>query len=509
MQSRCKRTVLCCLFIGMMVAVVAVGDELRIRFDSPLESLDPAFVTHTRDYAINCNIYSTLVRFEPGSDKQEIVGDLAEEWEISEDGLEYTFYLRQGVQWHHGYGELTAEDVKYSIERVRDPATGSPHSWVYEKVEDIVVVDPYTVRLHLSQEDPSLLSLLAPFRQAGIVNRDAVEEYGETYGIAAAVGTGPFMLRSITPQEIVLDRNMDYYGDLALIERVIFKIVPDDMTAVLALRAGEVDMLEAWTLDELERVERAPEPLEIDRRPGMVTYAIAMNTKQPPLDNLKVRQAIAYGVDQFELVEALLGDTAEPSTNFVAPGYAGHVMDLPVYDRDVERAKALLEEAGYPQGLQLTVTSTERFVNLWTGIQAQLDEVGITLNIRAVDVGTWVEQVMTKGEYELTSYSLGGRPAETAIFLRQVMHSSAFPPGLNYVWYDAVDELIEEAEITVEEDARLSIYRDIQQQISADLPVYPLYWRLINVARWYYVRGFEIDVFHWVGDGLEYVYIER
>ncbi len=226
------------------VAAVPTGGNrpsLRVRAAGDGTTLDPAFFSLFFDYQVVNNVYSALLRYKPGT--AELMPDLATNWEVSPDGRTYTFRLRQGVRWHKGFGEFTSADVKYSIERIMDPATKSIWAARYSGVERVATPDPYTVTVSLKEPDAYFLSKVSTYREGFIVNQKAVAQFGQDYA-RNPIGTGPFVFNRWTPKtEIVLDPNDEYYGGAPKVGQVTFKVLPEPATAQAAFEKGGVPRL--------------------------------------------------------------------------------------------------------------------------------------------------------------------------------------------------------------------------------------------------------------------------
>ena len=203
------------------------------------------------DYPLAMNMYNGLVRYKPNG--LEVEPDLAERYEVSKDGLTYTFWLRKGVKFHKGFGDFTARDVKFSFERVADPRVRSPYAPLMKLIREIEIVNDYQVRLHLTEPYADFLPAVLAFRPGYIVSQKAVEQFGAQFGATAAIGTGPYMLDRFSPrQEIVFATHPEYFGTFRAgarragsrshIDRVIFKIIPEETVIALATEQGRTGL---------------------------------------------------------------------------------------------------------------------------------------------------------------------------------------------------------------------------------------------------------------------------
>ncbi len=321
--------------------------------------LDPHLSATTIDKAVFGWMFNGLVRFAPGTASPETIEpDLAESWESSDDGLEWTFHLRDGVQCHHGYGELTAEDIVYSLERAADPNRSSFASDfdVFEKVE---AVDDPTVKITLKNAVPSLLGLVTNYHGGNIVCKAAAEEMGEDFQ-KRPIGTGPFMFEQYTPQQnLKLAANPDYFRGKPKLDGINYQYIPSDSARDLAFQSGELDMVygkqdQTWAertgqMDDV--VVHVMEPAEMS-----VMY---LNTATKPLDDIRVRRAMAMATNRDQFMEFKGRDVTREANSVVPQGYLGHAdMSSLMPGHDIEAAKALLAEAGHPDGVTLKVIHT-------------------------------------------------------------------------------------------------------------------------------------------------------
>lgn len=469
----------------LLVPFAAAQTELRIGIAGEGDTMDPGQLSLVTSFAVATNIYSGLVRYTPGT--LDLQPDLATSWEVSDDGLVWTFHLRGDVQWQKGYGDLTAEDVVASFERARSPDSGSRWSGELAMVDTISAPDPATVVFTLNTASAAFLHTVAAFRQGLIVNVEAAAEYGDDYG-RNPVGSGAYQLREWNPGvEIVLEANPDYYEGVPAIDVVRFIIIADENVRMLALQNGELDIAMSLTNPELYQRILANPALETGEITTSTMHGIMLNTRQAPFDDVRVRQAVLHAIDRDIIAEVIWGGLAEPAYSELAPAYLGHSADVPRYDYDPERAKALLAEAGHPNGFRTTFTylSTHN-QELLAVLRANLRDVGIELDIDMADGGTWVQKL---GSGQVPMVLALATRADPHIWYSNFFHSDAFTPGLNGMWYDAVDELIDAGNATADPQERAAIYAQVSQQIMSDVPFIPLYWPMHAHPYWSYVEG--------------------
>lgn len=348
--------------------------------------LDPHFAGNKTDRTVVAWIYNGLVRFAPGSaDPALIEPDLAERWETSDDKLEWTFHLRAGVKWQKGLGEVSADDVVFSIKKAMNPDT-SAYSGDYAAFASVEKIDDLTVKITLSQAIPSVLGVLANYSGGFIVPEKATEP----------VGSGPFQIDTHIPgQSIKLVAHEDYFRGKPQLSSVTLRFLPESSARDLAFTAGELDA----TIGELDKnwVERvkAQEGAVLDVFAPAELTQVHLNVTQPPLDDLRVRQALSYAIDRSQIV-AFLGDEFTDAGQSVIPSTnLGFTADTGLLGYDPDKARALLAEAGYPDGLTISMVNSQDkgLANFGQLLQAQLAEVGVTVEIQPVEHATYHEMI--------------------------------------------------------------------------------------------------------------------
>ncbi len=290
---------------------------------SDIRSLDPHYGTTTIDYACIDPMFNALVRFKPADiNPEKIEPDLAERWEKSKDGLVWTFHLRKGVKFHKGYGELTSEDVKFSIEKAANKAT-SGFAADYAALGKVEAVDKYTVRLTFKNPIPSVLGILANYHGGYIISKKAYEERGEKFKFDP-IGTGPFMLKEYVPKEKVVEvRHPDFFRGKPKLDQVEFWFMPDASSREMAFRKGEIDIVEgereqAW----VKKMRDIPGTAIEIFGPGE-RLVLDFNMTKKPLDDIRVRRAICHAINIKELMAFLGPDVTEKLVSVVPMDYLG------------------------------------------------------------------------------------------------------------------------------------------------------------------------------------------
>ncbi|PON17963.1 ABC transporter substrate-binding protein [Candidatus Entotheonella serta] len=419
-----------------------------------------------------------------------MIPDLATEWAITDGGKTYTFKLRQGVKFHKGFGDFSAEDVKYSYERVRAPKTASAYAGEFKNVEAIEVVDPHTIRFKLLK--PFNFLHKVAINQGHIVKQKAVEQFGDDYPLNP-IGTGPFMWdKWVQGSEIHLVANPDYYEGAPNIDRIIFKVIKEETSAEIALINGEIDIFWALQSPDVTNRLRQEKNITVLSRSANHTINFVMNQTYKPLSNIKVRQAIAYAVNRESMIADYFQGTKGMATGVLTKNFPEYSDQVTQYPYDPEKAKELLAEAGYPNGFELDVVSVSLrpYNEIPVMIAEDLRKIGIKPNIKVIERSAY-GQARNKGEIQTALTGIVG-PPDADHPLWALYQTQNFPPGKNTARYDKIDNLLEAAQ--VEQDAeRQKLYEQIQQRATDDMPVLPLYEDRLFLAHRNAVKGFQLN----------------
>lgn len=480
---------------------LASSQVLHIGFDAnDLKSLDPFYASSNVDRSIVDMVFSGLVRFRPGDIRTDYIEpDLAESWEVSKDGLSWTFRLCKGVTFHPWDGnpgyELTSEDIVFSLERAADPKR-SAYASQYTDMS-FKAIDKYTVRITMAKplSKPLFLTKVMNYTGGFIVPKRVLEKMGDKWFATHPVGTGPFMFREYKPMaKVVLARNEKYFRSPPILRQVEVFYVPDLSARNLGIRKGDLDLVEGPMEQSWVEEMRALPNIKADIFGPGATHVLHLNMKKKPLDDIRVRQAIAYAISREELVLAAGREVAAPIYSIIpAPYLPGGLTKDEVQSKkllySVDRAKAmkLLADAGYPKGIPLEVIHTEiaSMLQPIENIQAQLRKVGIDLNLKVVDHAAF-HSLIRKDLSPIVHYSAWRPNAD--IFLSTFYHSSArvvegAKPDTNFSHYDKIDRLIEEARNTVDSEKQAELWKEAQFQILADCAAIPLFLKQFTFAR--------------------------
>lgn len=474
------------------------GGEMVVSFQNDVSTLDPAIGYDWQNWSIIKSIFDGLMDYKPGT--TQLVPQLAESYEISEDGLTYSFKLREGVTFHNGR-EMVADDVKYSFERMLNPETQSPGVGFYlgiegaqayidgtaSEVTGIRVTGPYTIEFQLTQPDATFLHKLA-LNFAHVVPQEAVEKYGQDFG-HNPVGTGAFMLEEWSlGQQLVLVRNPDYFIEgRPYLDRIVFNIGLDPNVAYLQLLRDQVDILgdgiPAANFTEVMNDPELRELVEVGEQ--LQTSYITLNTTVEPLDDPKVRKALNMAINKERIVR-IINNRASPANQILPPLMPGYATDYEGYPFDPEQAKALLAEAGYPEGFSTTLYAYNVAPNdrIAQAIQQDLAQIGVDVDLRTLAQSVVIEAA-SSGEAPMVWSGgmawIADYPDANNFYWPILSCASAVPGGWNWARYcnEEVEQAAAEADTMVQpdqEEARIDIYRQLFVQImEEDAPWIPVF----------------------------------
>ncbi|MFP4589135.1 MAG: ABC transporter substrate-binding protein [Candidatus Acetothermia bacterium] len=484
------------LLLALGVTALSAGheelaDEQVLTFATEgrdIATMDPHFATAFPEYALVEALFNGLVRFPPGEsvNMEDIEPDLATDWESTKDATVWTFHLREGVNWHRDYGTVTAEDVKFSIERVMDPEVGSPWKGSFSEVEDVEAVDELTVRITLSQPDPFFLLKVVNYHGGYIVPKEAVEELGDDFG-TEPVGSGPFAFEEYQPRDkVILTANENYFRGAPILEEIDYRFMPDDSSRELALRTGEIDAgdfpnIQRWAEDLKDQ------DLVVDLMGPGNMYHLHFNMSEEPFDNYKVRRALAYAFDRDEIVEFRGPAVSRKTYSMVPPGYFAHTSEVKKYEYDLEKAQQLLEEAGYPDGFsfEISISESDSYQPYAVQAQAMWEKIGVDMELEVVDHSSY-HSLIRDDANKVVFYNASRLPLAD-VYLRQWLHSDSIVTKstavTNFSHYgevdatgdgenDSIDELIDEAAGSTDLDHQIELYTEAQKQVAEHVPAF-------------------------------------
>lgn len=442
----------------------ATGDVLVAAIGGEPDQLDPHMTSSYFSFQVLENVFDTLV--EP-DENLEMQPALAESWDVSEDQLTYTFDLRDGVTWHDG-SPFTADDVVYSYTRIIDGELAP--AWRFSAVTSVTAPDDDTVVIEVAQPSPNLLSAIGGYKGLAIVQQENVES-GEI--TQHPIGTGPFSVASYrSGDSIELAANEDWWGGAPELAGVQFRFIPEPTTALAELTAGGVH----WTdnVPPQQVAELADDDsLVVESAASNDYWYLATNEAHPPFDDVRVRQAIAYGIDREAI--ALVTQYGNATVNQLAiPETSGWYTEYDTYSYDPDKARELLDEAGV-ESLEIDMLTTGEYPETVTAAQAiaaQLAEIGVTVTPRELDFATWLDE-QGQGTWDMLMLSWLGNIDPDDFYYAQHHSTGAF----NFQGYAnaEVDALLDEARVETDEDARADLYAQAATTIADDASYVYLY----------------------------------
>ncbi len=473
------------VFLGLIAAGCGGGPALEggtattrdtLIFAAPADAttLDPHNTTDTESDQVIGMVFEGLLAFD---EKMKIVGRLAEKWEVAQDGVTWTFHLRRGITFHDGT-PFNAEAVRKNFARVLDPAQKHKRLPLFVMLDRVEVADDHTVRIITKYPFGAFEPTMAHISST-IVNPAVADTFGTEFGKSApaASGTGAYRVTSWKKdQEIVLERVDTHWRGQPPTRRLVYRPIPEGAARVLALETGDVDVISRVPPPELKRLE-ASGKVAVLRTVSIGAQQFRFNLTKKPLNDRRVRQAISYAIDRRAIVDRLLTGFATPSTSALTPimrGYA-RLGEIPY---DPEKARALLREAGYPNGFKTKIATTPRYpmgVELAEVVAAQLKKVNIDATIQVHDWGTmvqfWQGLPPEKNPQEIFIMGAGASTADADWGLRPIFQTAPTNEN-NYGYYSNAefDRVIQEAMRETDEGKRLALYKRAQEIVYLDDP---------------------------------------
>ena len=458
-------------------------DTLVVARNEDIASLDPSLAMNQRSFTVFSQIYEGLIKWNPETETVE--PNLAKSWEQLDD-VTWRFELRDDVTFHDG-NHMTSEDVKFSFDRLQLTLTSS----YVDYIEEITPDGDYGVIFKLKMPYSSFINALQ-YPCAVVVSKAAVEKYGDSYA-DHPVGTGPYMFVSkMAADNITLKRFDEYWNEPAKTENLIFKIIPEGSQRTIMLENGEVDIACDILTNDAVRVEEDPN-LNLVAKSGNKYYALYLSASSASATSNKlVRQAIAYAIDKDLLVSAVMNGYGTPGSELCTPTVAGY---NPAKERgniyDPEKAKALLAEAGYENGVTIDayIRSGQPYEELATVIQGMLKDVGITINMNIMD-NNKITQLQEEGEDLPIDIGFYNNICGDMDFIMQKL----LPTTHNQTYFnDYVLELITAARSYTELSDRQKVYDKFHDLMAEDVPHCPLFYEVMLIGLNKNVEGFHVN----------------
>ena len=469
-------------------------------------TLDPDFLTDIYASSVAQQVFDGLVQFDANLN---VVPCIAKSWEASRDGLVWTFYLRQGVKFHHGR-EVHADDFVYTFTRILDPRTASPRAWLFERVqgapkfrageaqsvEGLQALDAYTLQITLSQPYAPFINLLG-MTQAQVVPREEVQRLGAEFG-RRPVGTGPFRFGNwVVGEEITLEANETYYDSRPFLDRLHYRIMTNHQNILAEFEKGALEEVDL-TGQEDTSLRRDPRFRSV-RKPLLATLFLWLDTRHSPLNNPKVRQAINYGINREAISSGIRQNHHVQARGILPLGMPGSNPDQAGYTYDPARAQQLLAEAGYPQGKDLP--SLELWANSTSAatqqehemIKRDLERLGISVELMRADWRQYKAEILGKRPgAAIYRHSWFADFPDPDNFFFALFHSQSAD---NYTRYSnpAFDHLLEQARSEGDYLKRIQLYRQTEELIMADAPVVNLLYYTFETLFQPYVQGIALN----------------
>ena len=474
------------------------GGNIIVTYKDDVATLDPAIGYDWQNWSMIKSVFDGLMDYVPGT--TELRPGLAESYEISEDGTTFTFKLREGVKFHNGR-EMTAEDVKYSLDRVTTPATQSPGAGFFGSIkgydamadgsatslEGVTVVDPYTVKIELSRPDATFLHVMA-LNFASVVPKEAVDEFGADFG-KHPVGTGAFKLADWTiGQQLVFEKNADYWRPgVPYLDSITFEVGQEPIVALLRLQKGEVDVPgDGIPPAKFNEVMGNPDEAKQVVVGGQLhTGYITLNVEMAPFDKVEVRQAINMAINKDRIVQMING-RATPATQPLPPSMPGYTKDYAGYPFDPAKAKEMLAEAGLPDGFEteLYVMNTDPNPRIAQAIQQDLAAIGVKADIKALAQANVIEAGGTPKTAPMIWSGgmawIADFPDPSNFYGPILGCAGAVEGGWNWSWYcnKDLDAMATEADSITDpakQDERLQKWSDVYMKVMEDAPWVPVF----------------------------------
>jgi peptide/nickel transport system substrate-binding protein len=472
----------------LVTATAEPEKTLVVALGADPTGLEPESVMNNESGFVMSAIYDGLTKYKKGT--SEPGPGLAESWDISEDGTEYTFYLRQGVKFHDGT-DFSADAVLHEIDRLTNEdnpyyvynqeGVHSFANFTWGSVENVEKIDDYTVKITLSEPHAPFLSSLA-MAWSGMVSPAAFETYGWDV-VDNPVGTGPFKLVEwVRNDHLTLEANPDYWDGAPKVDKLIYQVVPESAVRLLKLEQGEVDILADVNPDDYQRIRDNPDLVMLDQ-PGLTVNSVVLPADSPILSDVRVRQAINYAVNKDEMNEFLYKNAAVTAATGMPPILWGYPEDLEPYPYDPEMAKELLAEAGYPDGFDYKMLCYENprgynpvGIKMAVAIQEYLAAVGINVELETLEWGAFLDARRQADNIDMGMAGWSGDNGDPDNFLWEMFSTDNIPVG-NTTHYSnpELDEILRTARTTPDQETRAELYKEAAQIIHDDAA-----WLFIN-----------------------------
>jgi peptide/nickel transport system substrate-binding protein/oligopeptide transport system substrate-binding protein len=490
---------------------------LSLRLNANPTTLDPAHIVDVPAGSIAAKIFNGLVRFD---EDLRIVPDLAQSWSVSADHTTYTFRLKKGVRFSHGR-EVTAHDFRYSFERVLNPKTRAPITWALDRIRGakemlagaaehasgIRVKDDYTLVITLERPFGPFLSLLG-MTTAYVVPREEVERLGEDFG-TKPVGTGPYALVEWRHgQGVSLAARQDYFEGKPGLRGIIYRIIPEDLTAVMEFETGRLDALQVPAAEFRRYAEDPRWKGLLFGKPGLNTYYLGLNCSRPPFDNVDVRRAMNMAIDRKRILETIYEKRGVIASGPIPPALRKFELNSNEdkgYPYDAEQARRILRKAGL-EGTEINIfiSADAEVLDIAEVIQYYLSRAGLRARITQLDWSAFKEKINT-GEADAFWLSWWADYPDPENFFYPLFHSANAGPAGNRSLYkdEEFDKIIEAAQRTADERLRYALYRKARERLIQNAPWVFMWHRADYTVIQPWVKNFRIYPIYSIDKGMD------
>jgi len=517
-MSTLKKTLV--VFVLLIAGCGPRTDEdagfLRLRLADDPSTLDPAYIVDVPGGSISAKLFNGLVRFDPDG---KIIPDLAQRWEVSEDGLTWRFFLREGVKFTNGR-EVSAEDFVYSLGRLLD----SPRSWLLDEIkgvpeyrqgrsagiEGLRAPREDVVEIELATPSSLLLDYLA-MPNGAVVPREEVEKWKKRFSDHPC-GTGPFRLEEWKhDNRLLLLRNQNYYSGPPSLAGIVYRIIPEDLTASVEFEQGNLDILEVPRAEFKKFTTEEPYKDRVRSRVGLNIYYLGFNCQKPPFDDVRLRRAFNYALDRGKIVASLLEGRAEVASGPVPPSLLDEENEIPGFGYDPEKARRLLKECGVemPLRVKFLFKADREVLSIAEVIQDYLKKVGVELMLVQREWSSFKEAV-NEGNFDLFYLSWWGDYPSPENFLYPTFYSGNWGPAGNRSRFkdSRVDAMLEAARQTTDAEKAERLLREVREQVVRSAPWVFLWHKKDYVITSPRVKNFRLPVIY-NGDKFEGIKLLR
>lgn len=469
---------------GTSASSEGAKDVLVHAQSAELRTLDPHQATDIYSRRILANVFDRLVE---KNEQMELIPGLAESWKYLNDTT-VEFKLREGVTFQNG-AKFTSEDIKYTLDKARvAPMVVN----LFGAIEEVKIIDEYTVTIKTKEPYGPLLHHLSHIT-ASIMNKD-YNEATEDYHIKP-MGTGAYRVENwFAGDRVILKSHENYFRGKAPISEIIVRNIPEENSRIIGLETGEIDI--SQDILTISRLNVLDDPsLELQEMSSLGVSYLGFNVKRKPLQDVRVRQAIAYAIDRDEIIDTILMGSVEKANGIFGPGVFGYSETAEAIGYDPEKAEALLAEAGYENGginLNVTTSGSETNIQILTVVQAQLRDIGINLTIEQLEWGAYLHAT-ANGESDLFYMGWSNSSADGDYGMSALLHSELMGAGGNRSFYknEQLDNLLALGQRELDESIRQNYYAQAMDIVNEEVPIYPFSFSLANAGYNLKVKGYE------------------